>query len=136
MDDSIHRGHHVHWKQHESSTQTVNGITGHSDMPVEEDFASSEVRIHTRYIKCVTVVLPMPKTLCLSHSGLEFLKQNSLTESLPILIPPLKFVCLTLQAMGKFRHSLQFDLKVNKPLGFLLGQEHYMAHVSVTTLSV
>ena len=47
MDDSVHRGQRIHWKQHESSTQTVNGITGHSYVPAEEDLSSSEVRIHT-----------------------------------------------------------------------------------------
>jgi hypothetical protein len=52
VDDSIHRGQRIHWKQHESSTQTVNGITGHSYVPVEEDVDSSEVRIHTIQQMC------------------------------------------------------------------------------------
>jgi len=52
VDDSIHRGQRIHWKQHASSSQTVNGITGHSGVPVEEDLASSEVRIHTQCQMC------------------------------------------------------------------------------------
>jgi len=52
MDDSIRRGQHINWKQHTSSAQTVNGITGHSGVPVEEDMASSEVRIHTQCQMC------------------------------------------------------------------------------------
>jgi hypothetical protein len=47
MDDSVHRGQRIHWKQREGSTKTDSGITGHSKVPVEEDLDSSEVRIHT-----------------------------------------------------------------------------------------
>ena len=80
MDDSIHRGQRIHWKQHGNGTKTVSGIKGHSSVPVEEDLASSEVRIHTQYVKCGTVVLAVRLTLCLFHSRLEFLPQNSLTH--------------------------------------------------------
>jgi hypothetical protein len=52
VDDSIHRGRREQWKRHDSSTQTVNGITGQSNMPVEEDLSSSEVRIHTLCQMC------------------------------------------------------------------------------------
>jgi hypothetical protein len=81
----------IHWKQNGSSTQSVSGITGHSNVPVEDDLDSSKVRIHTTS-NCVTVVLPVPSTLCLFHLWLEFLKQNSLTKSLPVFIPPLQFI--------------------------------------------
>jgi hypothetical protein len=52
VDDTIQRGQHIHWKQHESRTQAVNGITGHSSVSVEEDLDSSEVRIHTLCQMC------------------------------------------------------------------------------------
>jgi hypothetical protein len=52
VDNSIHRGQREHWKQHDSNTQTVNGITGHSNVPVEEDLSSLEVRIHTLCQMC------------------------------------------------------------------------------------
>ena len=52
VDDSIRRGQRIYWKQHDGSTQTVNGITGHSNVPVEEDLTSSEVRIHTLCQMC------------------------------------------------------------------------------------
>ena len=52
VNDSIHRGQCMHWKQQESSMQTVNGITGHSSVPVVEDLDSSEVRILTLCQMC------------------------------------------------------------------------------------
>ena len=52
MDGSVHRGQRIHWKQHASRTQTVNGITGYAGVHLEEDLASSEVRIHTQHQMC------------------------------------------------------------------------------------